>query len=140
MFLELRWATDLSLHATKQTARANGRSMPAMVSMERHLWLNLMGIKDRDRAFLLDVPISPSGLFGDAINTRFREAKLYEEPFVRFLPHRAQELGPSATRSQPGPVPLGREAQKESVPAEHPLVETGVRLAALHSSPQRDWT
>ncbi len=34
-FLEPRRATDLSLHATKQTARAIGRSMAAMVSMER---------------------------------------------------------------------------------------------------------
>ncbi len=88
-FLELRRATDLSLRATKQTARAIGRSMAAMVSTERHLWLNLTGIKDKDRTFLLDAPISPSGgLFGDAVNTvatRFREAKRYEEAFVRFF-------------------------------------------------------
>ncbi len=127
-FLELCRATDLSLRATKQTARAIGRSMAAMVSTERHLWLNLTGIKDKDHTFLLDAPISPSGLFGDAVNTvatRFREAKRYEEAFVRFLPHRAQESGPSATRSQPGPVPLRREAQKESV--------------ASRAPPRRDW-
>ncbi len=68
-FLELRRATDLSLCATKQTARAIGRSMAAMVSTEIHLWLKLTGIKDKDRTFLLDAPISPSGLFGDAVNT-----------------------------------------------------------------------
>ncbi len=68
-FLELRRATDLSLCATKQTARAIGHSMAAMVSTERHLWLKLTGIKDKDRTFLLDAPISPSGLFGDAVNT-----------------------------------------------------------------------
>ncbi|KAI2663288.1 Transposon Tf2-6 polyprotein [Labeo rohita] len=88
-FLELRRATDLSLRATKQTARAIGRSMAAMVSTERHLWLNLTGIKERDRSFLLDAPVSPSGLFGDAVNsvvTRFREARRHEEAFVRFLP------------------------------------------------------
>ncbi len=127
-FLELRRATDLSLRATKQTARAIGRSMAAMVSTERHLWLNLTGIKDKDRTFLLDAPISPSGLFGDAVNTvatRFREAKRYEEAFVRFLPRRAQESGTSATRSRPGPVPLRREAQKESV--------------ASRAPPRRDW-
>ncbi len=127
-FLELRRATDLSLHATKQTAHAIGHSMAAMVSTERHLWLNLTGIKDKDRTFLLDAPISPSGLFGDAVNTvatRFREAKCYEEAFVRFLPRRAQESGTSATRSRPGPVPLRREAQKESV--------------ASRAPPRRDW-
>ena len=108
-FLELRRATDLSLRATKQTARAIGRSMAAMVSTERHLWLNLTGIKERDRAFLLDAPVSPSGLFGDAVNTvatRFREAKRYEEAFVRFLPRRAQASGPSATQSRPSSVSL----------------------------------
>lgn len=120
-FLELRRATDLSLRATKQTAHAIGRSMAAMVS-------NLTGIKDKDCAFLLDAPVSPSGLFGDAVNTvatRFREAKRYEEAFVRFLPRRAQESGPSSTQSQPGPVLLKREAQKESV--------------ANRAPPRRDW-
>ncbi len=125
-FLELRRATDLSLRATKQMAI--GRSMAAMVSTERHLWLNLTGIKDKDHTFFLDATISPSGLFGDAVNTiatRFQEAKRYEEAFVRFLPRRAQESGTLATRSQPGPVPLRREAQKESVASRVP--------------PRRDW-
>lgn len=54
--MELRRATDLSLRATKQTARAIGRFMAAMVSAERHLWLNLRGIKKKDRVFLLDAP------------------------------------------------------------------------------------
>ncbi len=102
-FSELRRATDLSLRATKQTARAIGHSMAAMVSTERHLWLNLTGIKERDRSFLLDAPVSPSGLFGDAVNsvaTRFREAKRYEEAFVRFLPRRAQASGLLARSSE----------------------------------------
>ncbi len=120
-FLELRRATDLSLRATKQMAI--GRSMAAMVSTERHLWLNLTGIKDKDHTFFLDATISPSGLFGDAVNiiaTRFQEAKRYEEAFVRFLPRRAQESGTSATRSRPGPVPFRREAQRESVASRAP--------------------
>lgn len=33
---------------------------------ERHLWLNLSGIWEKDRTFLLDAPLSPSGLFGDS--------------------------------------------------------------------------
>ncbi|XDV19288.1 hypothetical protein PO909_024787 [Leuciscus waleckii] len=55
-FSELRRATDLSLRATKQMARAIGRSISALVSTERHLWLNLTGIKDNDRVFLFDSP------------------------------------------------------------------------------------
>ncbi len=38
---ELRRTADLALRATKETARAIGRSMAAMVAAERHLWLTL---------------------------------------------------------------------------------------------------
>ncbi len=44
---------------------------------------------------------------------------------MRLLSRRAQEPGTSATRSRPGPVPLRREAQKESV--------------ASRAPPRRDW-
>lgn len=53
---ELCQATDLFLHTTKQTAPAIGRSMGAVVAMERHLWLNLSGIKERDKSFSFMVP------------------------------------------------------------------------------------
>ncbi len=79
---ELRRATDLSLRATKEIVRAIGWSMAALVATERHLWLTLSQINDKDRVFLLDAPISPSGLFGDAVNTvvdRFQEAKKQAE-------------------------------------------------------------
>ncbi|XP_059420285.1 uncharacterized protein LOC132155508 [Carassius carassius] len=90
-----------------ETAHAIGCSMAAMVSTKRHLWLNLTGIRERDLAFLLDAPVTPSGLFGVAVNTvatRFWEVKRYEEVFVRFLPRRAQASGPSATQSRPSSV------------------------------------
>lgn len=66
---ELHKATDLALRATKHTARALGRSMAGAVAVERHLWLNLTEIRDKDKVFLLDAPISQSGLFGEAVNT-----------------------------------------------------------------------
>ncbi|KAI2662445.1 putative RNA methyltransferase Bd2056 [Labeo rohita] len=49
---ELRRTTDLSLCATKETAR----SMAALVAAERHLWLTLSVMKEKDRVFLLDAP------------------------------------------------------------------------------------
>lgn len=52
---ELCRATDLALRANKQNARAIGRSMTAVVLMEQHLWLNLTGIKERDKASLLAI-------------------------------------------------------------------------------------
>ncbi len=55
---ELHKTDDLSPRATKETARAIGRSMSALVPAERHLWY-----------FLLDAPLTPSGLFGDTVGT-----------------------------------------------------------------------
>ncbi len=112
---------DLSLRATKETACAIGRSM---VVAERHLWLTLSNIKDRDRVFLLDAPLSPSGLFGEAVGAvvdRHQEAKKQAAAFQRFLPRRSLAQG-AAGREQPLPRAGSsyREAQKESVAARAP--------------------
>lgn len=40
----------------------SGRSMAAMVTTERHLWLNLSRIKEEEKFVLLYVPVLPSGL------------------------------------------------------------------------------
>ncbi len=48
---ELRRAIDLALRATKHTARAVGRSMAASVAAERHLWLNLTEIREKEKVF-----------------------------------------------------------------------------------------
>ncbi len=45
---ELRRTADLALRATKETARAIGRSMAALVAAERHLWLTLSDMKEKD--------------------------------------------------------------------------------------------
>ncbi|KAL0177258.1 hypothetical protein M9458_026152, partial [Cirrhinus mrigala] len=66
---ELRRTADLAVRATKETARAVGRSMAAMVAAERHLWLTLSDMKEKDRVFLLDALLEPSGLFGDAVDS-----------------------------------------------------------------------
>ncbi len=121
---ELRRTADLSLRATKETARAIGRSMAALVAAERHLWLTLSDIKDRDRVFLLDAPLSPSGLFGDAVDTvvdRHQEAGRQAAAFQRFLPRRSLTQG-AAGREQPLPRAGSsyREAQKESVATRAP--------------------
>lgn len=46
---ELSQAADLSLSATKEI----GHSMAALVATERHLWLNLSDMKEKDRFFLI---------------------------------------------------------------------------------------
>lgn len=42
-------ATELALHATKQTSCSIGHSMAALVIMERHLWLNLSAIWEEEK-------------------------------------------------------------------------------------------
>ncbi len=66
---ELRRATDLALRATKHTAHAVGHSMAGSVAAERHLWLNLTEFHEKEKVFLLDAPISQSGLFGEAVSS-----------------------------------------------------------------------
>ncbi|KAL6118487.1 uncharacterized protein ACO6RY_03281 [Pungitius sinensis] len=56
---ELRHTADLALRATKETAKSVGRSMGAMVATERHLRLSPSSLKEKDKAFLLDAPLSP---------------------------------------------------------------------------------
>lgn len=56
---DLHQATDLSLRATKETARSVRQAIVALVAMERHLWLNLSAIKEKDKSFLMDAPLSP---------------------------------------------------------------------------------
>ncbi len=122
--VELRRTADLALHATKETARAIGRCMAALVAAERHLWLTLSDMKDKDRVFLMDTPLAPSGLFGNAINSvvdRYQEARKQGAAFQRFLPRRSIALG-AAGREQPQPCTSSsyREVQKQSVASRAP--------------------
>ncbi len=100
--LELRRTNDFALRTTKETARAIGQSMAALVAAERHLWLSLSDMKEKDRVFLMDAPVAPSGLFGDAVESvvdRYQEAR---KQVAAFLPRRSIILGP-AGQEQPQP-------------------------------------
>ncbi|ROL52327.1 hypothetical protein DPX16_18695 [Anabarilius grahami] len=123
---ELRLSADLALRATKETAKSVGRSMAALVATERHLWLNLTEIKERDKTFLLDAPLHPSSLFGDAITSvteRFQEAKKQSAALQQFLPRRTQ-VPSAAGREQPKPSTSSsqqhRQHQKQSVATRTP--------------------
>ncbi len=108
---ELRSTTDLALRATKTTAQAIGRSMASLVVLERHLWLTLTEIKDADRVSFLDAPISPSGLFGPAVEgfaERFTEAQKASQAMRHFLPKRSS---PAAAQSRPRTAPTQQPAK-----------------------------
>ncbi|KAL0194969.1 hypothetical protein M9458_008541, partial [Cirrhinus mrigala] len=85
-FKDLRTAMDFALKATKKTAQAIGRSLGYIVVLHRHLWLSLTELKDADRRAL---PVSLSGLFGDAVETiaeHFSEAQKRSRVMSHFLP------------------------------------------------------
>ncbi len=78
---EFRRTAVLALRATKETTHAIGRSMAALVAAERHLWLTLSDMKEKDMVFLIDAPLALSGLFSDAVNSvvdRYQEAHKQE--------------------------------------------------------------
>ncbi len=100
---ELRRTADLALRITKETARAIGQSMAAVLVAERHLWMTLSNIREEDRVFLLDAPLAPSGLFGNAVGTivdRHQQARTQAVAFWRFLPRRSSTQA-AAGREQP---------------------------------------
>ncbi len=105
---ELRRATDLALRATKHTARAVGRSMAASVAAERHLWLNLTEIREKEKVFLMDAPISQSGLFGEAVSAvvdKFRSAKTQSAALKQFMPRRARDYSTPSSVSREQSLP-----------------------------------
>ncbi len=88
---ELRMVTDFALRAMKVTARSLGKVMSTMVVQERHLWLNLAGMKDADKARFLDAPISQAGLFGDTVEgfaQQFSAVQQQTEAIQHILPRR----------------------------------------------------
>ncbi len=116
---ELRRTADLSLRATKETAKAIGRSMAALVAVERHLWLTLSDIKEKDRVFLL---------YARLVVDRFQEARKQVAVFQQSFPRHSLAQG-TAGREQPQPCAHSsyREAQKVSVVTRTPPRERGSR-------------
>ncbi len=139
---ELRSATDLALRATKTTAQAIGRSMASLVVLERHLWLTLTEIKDADRVSFLDAPISPSGLFGPAVEgftERFTEAQKASQAMRHFLPKRSS---PAAAQSRPKTAPTQQTAKpipavSAPQPARTQQTQGRSRSARRHPLPKR---
>ncbi len=132
---ELRRATDLALRATKHTARAVGRSMAASVAAERHLWLNLTEIREREKVFLMDAPISQSGLFGEAVSAvvdKFRSAKTQSAALKQFMPSRSRDYStPSSSVSREQSLPRKEPPSVEPRPRALPPLRFGGPIAGL---------
>ncbi len=121
---ELRRATHLALRATKHTARAVGRSMAGSVAAEHHLWLNRTEIREKEKVFLLDAPISQSGLFGEAVSSvveKFRSAKTQSAALKQFMPRRTRvHSTPSSSLSREQSLPRKEPSGRSGAQAAHP--------------------
>ncbi|KAL0183542.1 hypothetical protein M9458_019238, partial [Cirrhinus mrigala] len=123
---ELRSATDLALRATKATAQAIGRSMASLVVLERHLWLTLTEIKDADKVPILDAPVSPTGLFGPAVEgfaKCFSAAQKTSQAMRHFLPKRSSSAAASG--------------RPKSVPPQQPVKPAPAAAAAASTQPAK---
>ncbi len=121
---ELLRATDLALGATKHTGRAVGRSMAGSVAAEHHLWLNLTEILEKEKVFLLDAPISQSGLFGEAVSSvveKFRSAKTQSAALKQFMLRRTRDHStPSSSLSREQSLPRKEPSGRSVAQAAHP--------------------
>ncbi len=127
---ELRRATGLALRATKHTARAVGRPMAGSVAAERHLWLNLTEISEKEEVFLLDAPISQSGLFGEAVSSvveKFRSAKMQSTALKQFISRRMRDHS----------TPSSSLSREQSLPGKEPSGGSGAQ--ATHPPPTTVW-
>ncbi len=141
---ELCKATDLALRATKHTAHAAGHSMAGSVAAERHLWLNLTEIHEKENVFLLDAPISQTGLFAETVSSvmeKFRSATALRQ----FMPRRTRDHSnrPSSSLSTERSLPWKETPSRSSAPA-HPPSSTvwGARSRPLlyRRQAQADWS
>ncbi len=117
--------------------------MAASVAAERHLWLNLTEIPEKEKVFLMDAPISQSGLFGEAVSAvvdKFRSAKTQSAALKQFMPRRARDYStPSSSVSREKPLPR-REPPSGGAQATRPSPTTvwGARgRSSSHQQPSK---
>ncbi|XP_039904084.1 uncharacterized protein LOC120744034 [Simochromis diagramma] len=109
---EVRVTTDYILRASRCAALSLGRGMASTVVAQRHLWLTLSDVPDRDRAVYLDAPVSAAGLFGhslEAIQARFDLRKKQTEALRDIIPRRQPQPKPTASSHRPAaPLTAGK--------------------------------
>ncbi len=97
--------------------------MAGSVAAERILWLNLTEIREKEKVFLRDAPISQTGLFGEAVSSvveKFRSAKSQLAALKQFMPRRMRDHSKTLP---PHPCPESAPYQGRS-----PLEEAAPRL------------
>src|SRR4029434_11048664 len=93
---------------------------------QRSLWLSLAKLSDREKAPLLDAPVSVQGVFGEAVVTmaaRFEEHQKSREIFQAWMP-RSSDPGETSSSGHTTPAP-GKKRSGLRSPAPPAKVPTG---------------
>lgn len=88
----------------------------AMVIKERHLWVNMANIGEKEKGFVLNAPVSPSELFGTSVEVvvdKFKEVKVQAAAFKTFILCRPGSA--PMPKQLGGPGPSWAHDQKASV-------------------------
>ncbi len=109
------------------------------MAAERHLWLNLTEIREKEKVFLLDAPISQSGLFGEVVSSvmeKFRSAKMQSAALKQFMPRRTRDHSTPSSLSREQSLPRKEPSGRSCAQAAHPPLTTvwgasGQPLASL---------
>ena len=100
--------------------------MGSAVATQRSLWLSLAKLSDREKAPLLDAPVSVQGVFGEAVVTmaaRFEEQQKSREVFQAWMP-RSSGPGETSSSGHTTPVP-GQKRSGFRSPSPPAKVPTG---------------
>ncbi|RXN07737.1 Glycosyltransferase LARGE1 [Labeo rohita] len=130
---EVLSTADYILRATRGALVSLGHAMAGTVVAQRHLWLTLANLPERDRSAFLSTPISPSGFFGaglGAVQALFEDSKKQAESLRGSMPRRFSR--PAQPAARPGPRLSSRPP-----PAKRPASATASRPAAWGSGGPR---
>ncbi len=114
-------------------------SMAGSVAAEHHLWLILTEICEKEKVFLLDAPISQSGLFREAVSSvveKFRYAKTQSAALKQFMPRRTRDHS-TQSQSLPKKEPSGRSGAQAAHPS--PTTVWGARGRSFPRQRPRRW-
>ncbi|XP_013888234.1 uncharacterized protein LOC106535711 [Austrofundulus limnaeus] len=120
---EIRLTADYILRASRGVALSLGRGMASTVVAQRHLWLTLSDVPDRDRATYLDEPVMAAGLFGqslDVIQAKFELRKKQAEALRCIIPRRDSKPKTSTQKPAAQPPPAKRTVLPGSLGSQPP--------------------
>ncbi|XP_029973330.1 uncharacterized protein LOC115407110 [Salarias fasciatus] len=111
---EITVITDICLRVQRCAVQATGKSLGTMVLQERARWLNLSNLSDREKEDMLDMPITPDGIFGSALASMQQrcEAKKREDEALQLcLPRKAERPPAPAPRQSAAQATTGGEVR-----------------------------